>query len=651
MTETIVETRQVIVGTAGHIDHGKTALVKALTGIDADTLAEEKRRGITIELGFVFMDEPGLDKQIVFIDVPGHEKLIKTMVAGASNIDAALLVIAADDGISAQTIEHFDILQLLGIESGVIALTKVDLVDRERIQQVTDEIRGFVAGTFMSDAPIVPVSSPTGTGVDEIRSALISVAQDVGERQDSGVFRMPIDRVFTMRGFGVVIAGTILSGQIRVGDKVEILPDRLMAKVRGIQIHNQITQESCTGRRTAINLQDVKKEQLRRGQCAGAPGSLSPTMRLDARLYLLKSAGKELKNRARLRVHIGTDEIICRIVLLDREKLLPGETTLAQFVLESPTVALPKDGFIIRTFSPLLTIGGGEIIDSTPLKHKRSDPQVLDGLKKLEGDLRDAVEQAFLKAGSEPQRATDIALSLGAREEEVRNAVGVLCDTGALVRISTVAAGGGAGAAPQERYLHAESYNNLTAKLINCIKDYFERNPYRLLMPLADLQSRFLRVADRQTFESIVDDLCGKGKAYKKESKVGLVGYEIRLKPEERKLADQIEEIFREAGFAPPLEEDVRNEIGLAPDAFKNLMTCLIERERVVRLSEKVTYHREHLQAVREIVTAHLRTNENIMVGELRDKLAVSRKYALALLEHFDNIGFTKREGDKHVMR
>jgi len=644
MTSTIAETRQVIIGTAGHIDHGKTALVRALTGIDADTLPEEKSRGITIELGFVFMETTGFNRQIVFIDVPGHEKLVRTMVAGASNIDAAVLVIAVDDGISAQTVEHFDILRLLGIETGIIALTKMDLVDEARIRQVSDEIRSFVAGSFLSEAPIIPVSSLTGAGVEQLKSALLAVAEKVKQRQDSGVFRMPVDRVFVMPGFGVVIAGTVLSGRVKVGDRIEVFPDGLLAKVRGIQIHNLSTPESFFGRRTALNLQDVKKEQLRRGQCAGAPGSLSPTARLDARLYLLKSTNRELNNRARLRIHIETDEIICRLALLDRDRLLPGETALVQFVLESPTVALPKDRFIVRTFSPLRTVGGGQILDALPLKHRRLDPLVLDGLKRLEGGLNEAVEQAFLKAGAAPQSPGEIALGLGAREDEVRIVVEAQRDLGRLVRI-------GAGSPSGERYLHGKVYDELTEKLIDSVKSYLAKHPYRLLVPLADVQSQFLRTADKQTFETIIDDLCRKGRLYKKDSKVGLVGYEISLKPPERGAAGRIEEIFRKAGFAPPLEEDVQKEIGIASNAFENLMTYLIELEKLVRLSEKVTYHREHLQAVRELVARLVKAKRSITVGELRDELSVSRKYALSLLEYFDNIGFTKREGDKHVMR
>jgi len=650
MSQTIVETGHIIIGTAGHIDHGKTALVKALTGIDADTLPEEKKRGITIELGFIFMETPGVDRQIVFIDVPGHEKLVKTMVAGASNIDAALLVIAADDGVSAQTVEHFDILRLLGIESGIVALTKIDLVDSERVRAVAEDVKSLVAGTFMSDAPVIPVSSVTGAGVEEVRSTLFSIGQCVRKRRDSGIFRMPIDRVFTMPGFGVVIAGTILSGQVGVGDRVEIFPEGISARVRGIQVHSQSREESSIGRRTAINVQDVRKEQLRRGQCAAAPGSLSPTFRLDARLHFLKSASKELRNRSRLRLHVQTDEVICRVVLLDREVLLPGEAGLVQLMLESPTVALPKNRFIVRTFSPMQTIGGGQILDASPRRHKRFDLSAVEGLEKLEGSLVDIVEQTFLNAGFEPKGLSALAASIGAKENEVRSAVQELLQSGKLVKI----AGGGSGtgrSVSEDRYLHVRPYDELTAKLVDLLKDYFGKNPYKLLMPLADLQSRFLKIAERQIFEGIIDDLCKKKTIYKKNSRMGLVGHEIKLRHGEQVLADEIEGIFREARFSPPLEEDVRKQIGAEPGAFTNLVDSLIERGCLVRLSDKVTYHSECVQAARGIVLEHIRKNGSITVAELRDKLGVSRKYALALLEHFDNIGLTRREGDKHVVR
>ncbi len=430
------ERNHVIIGTAGHIDHGKTQLVKALTGIDADTLAEEKRRGITIELGFVFMETPLPDKQIVFIDVPGHEKLIKTMVAGASHIDAALLVIAADEGVNLQTREHFDILQLLGIQRGIIALTKTDLVDEDRIKMLDSEVRSFVKGTFLNDAPIIPVSSVTGVGLEELKEALVEVSRTVEAREDSGVFRMPVDRIFTMRGFGTVIAGTVLSGEVKVGDKVEIFPDGIVSKVRGIHVHHKQQESSGLGKRTAINLLGVDKEKLRRGQCAGQIGSLRPTNRLDGKLHLLKSYGKELTNRVRVRLHTGTAEIISRLVFLDRDKLKPGEEAFVQFVLEAPTVALPQDRFVLRTFSPLMTIGGGSILDPFPPKHKRFDSYAEEGLKKLDGTIEEVVEQIFLKGVFAPQDAAEIALKIGKKEQAVTDAVGKLLKEGKLVEIA-----------------------------------------------------------------------------------------------------------------------------------------------------------------------------------------------------------------------
>jgi selenocysteine-specific elongation factor len=436
MSEVQSERKHTIVGTAGHIDHGKTQLVKALTGIDADTLAEEKRRGITIELGFVFMETPEQGRQIVFIDVPGHEKLIKTMVAGASNIDAALLVIAADEGVSLQTREHFDILQLLRIEKGIIALTKVDLVDENRLNILESEVKDFVRDTFMDEAPIIPVSSVTGSGIQELKRALVEVSQDVLERSESGIFRMPVDRVFTMRGFGTVIAGTVLSGEVRIGDKIEIFPDGIETKVRGIHVHHRKAESSSIGKRTALNLLGVEKEKLRRGQCAGQPGSLTPTNRLDGKLHLLKSYGKELKNRTRVRLHTGTAEIISRLVFLDREKLMPGDAASVQFVLEAPTVALPKDRFVLRTFSPLMTIGGGYILDSSPAKHKRLDAQTIKDLKKLDGDIQEVVEQMFLKGIFAPQGTAEIALKTGEKEQVVTDAVERLLKEGKLVRLS-----------------------------------------------------------------------------------------------------------------------------------------------------------------------------------------------------------------------
>ena len=632
------EQEQVIIGTAGHIDHGKTALVKALTGIDTDTLAEEKKRGITIELGFAFMETPDFDKQIVFIDVPGHERLIKTMVAGASNIDAVLLIIAADEGISAQTVEHFDIIKLLGIETGIIALTKVDLVDDKQVQTVTTEIRNFVAGTFLADAPVIPVSAVTGVGIEEVKSVLLITAEKVKGRHDSGIFRMPIDRVFTMQGFGTVIAGTILSGEVKVGDKLEVQPDGISAKVRGLQVHGKSIQRSQIGRRTAINLQDVKKEQLRRGQCACAPGSLAPTDRLDAKLYMLKSFGMDLKNRLRVRVHVGTDEVIGRLVLLGSEKLSPSETSIVQLVLESPTTAVPKDRFVIRSFSPLRTIGGGTILDAQAARHKRFDAAALEALNKLEGDVTDMVEQAFIKSRYVPQTSAEAARAAGENEDEVKRAVDELSQAGKLVKMG-------------DRYIHSAHFDGLAGKLLNLMKVYHVKEPYRMFMPVADLQSQFLKLADKQVFEAIIGRL-GEGSTIRRRgTKVGLTDRKVDWKPGEQEAAQKIERIFKDAGYATPLEADVQEQLRISTQVFQNIMTALTEQGWLIRLSDNVTYHYEHLKAARDLVAEHIKANGSIVAAELRDKLGLSRKYAIAILEYLDNIQFTRRDGDKRLLR
>jgi selenocysteine-specific elongation factor len=635
------EIEHVIVGTAGHIDHGKTLIVKALTGIDADNLAEEKRRGITIELGFVFLDTPGYGKQIVFIDVPGHEKLVKTMVAGASSIDVALLVIAADEGISLQTREHFDILRLLGIERGLVALTKKDLVTEDRILEATGQVKNFLKGSFLEDAPVIAVSSVDGSGLEELKQALMAVGGEVGKRHDSGIFRMPVDRVFTMRGFGTVIAGTILSGKVSEGDRIEIFPDEIVGKVRGIQVHHRKVAGSSLGKRTALNLQDVKKDLLRRGQCAGEPGSLTPTYRMDASLRLLESYGKSLKNRARVRLHVGTAEIISRLVPLEEDVVLPGQEALVQFVLESPTVALPGDRFVIRTFSPLMTIGGGKILDSNPEKHKRFDSATVEGLQRMSGDLKDKVEQVLTDAQTVPLSLGEVRKKVGEKEDVLEGALRSLAAARKITKI---------GEDKDAKYLHRSHFQELGEKLKSDIKAYLDKNPHRLTMPYEELRSKTLELTDNVTFKAVVEDLVNTGVLERKNSDVSLAGYESRLAPKDREILQQIEQDFKRKGFASPVEEELRQKVGLHPKEFKNLMHNLFQRGILVRLSDKVVYHRDAVEKARRIVLQYLEKYPSISVAELRDILQLSRKYATAILEYFDKIGLTRRDKDVHIL-
>ena len=644
-------TDHAIIGTAGHIDHGKTALVKALTGVDTDTLAEEKRRGITIELGFAFLDTPGFDKQIIFIDVPGHEKLVKTMVAGASNIDAAMLVVAADEGVNVQTREHFDILRLLDIPHGVVALTKTDLVDADRIAVVAAEVGRLVAESFLEGAPILPVSAITGQGLDELKAAIVDAARKVRTRSDSGIFRMPVDRVFTMHGFGTVIAGTILSGEVKLGDRVEVLPEGIVSRVRGIQVHGQSVERSDIGKRTAINLQDVKKEQLRRGQVACAPGSLKPSSRMDVRLQVLSGYPEELKNRTRVRFHVGTDEVMARVLLLDCEKAQPGDTALVQVVLESPTVALPKDRFVIRAFSSMVTIGGGAILDAHPSLHKRFDEGTLDSLEKRQGDLADVVVQAFLKAGNTPLSITDAAASIGESEEAALRAVDELSESGEIVKITPRSVENAPRDPRKETYLHSKPFEELAGKLMVIARDYFTRNPYRIYMAPADLQSRFTKLAGRPVYEAVMIELRRQGEIIWKDGKVALAGREIAWRVGERQLAERIERAYEESGLASPPEYEVLADLRIKQDCFDNIMTALIDQGKLVRLGEKVTYHTKHLEAARQAVSDLIGKNNGITAGELRDAMGVSRKYAIALLEYFDDQQFTRRVGEKRVLR
>ena len=633
--------QHVIIGTAGHVDHGKSSLVKALTGTDPDSLPEEKARGLTIELGFVFLDIPDYEKQVVFIDVPGHEKLVKTMVAGASHINAAMLVIAADEGVAVQTREHFDILRLLDVKRGLIALTKADLIDRSRLEEAEREVRNFVRGTFLESAPILPVSSVTGDGIAALKAALMDIGRKVELAEDSGIFRLPIDRIFTVHGFGTVIAGTVLSGEVRAGDRIEIFPDRIIAKVRGVQVHKEKRERSGIGNRTALNLQDIEKDMLRRGQCAAAPGSLSPTLRLDARLGLLPSA-REIKTRDRLRLHIGTDELIARVIPLEAEKILPGDSGLVQFVLESPAVALPRDRFIVRTFSPVSTVGGGEILDPTPERHKRFDAAAIEGIKRFEGPLEARVEQVFRKSQKRSLTPNEAAVVLGERALAVREVVGKLAESGKLVRIP---------AEKDDRFLPAGSWTVLKEKALAAVKKYLLANPHRPSMPAADLKSQVERGADDPSMRSIIDELVAQKALVPVDSGLALPGHEARLRPREQELADQVEAIYSKAGFEPPLEEEVVRQMRLPLNDFRKVLGILLKEGRLVRLDPRIIYHRESFERAKSSLVDFLRLRREITIAEAKDVLRVSRKFACAVLEYLDKIQVTCRKGDVHVLK
>ena len=482
--------KQIVLGTAGHIDHGKTTLVKALTGINTDRLKEEQLRGITIELGFAWLDLPG-GLRIGIVDVPGHEKFVKNMVAGATGIDVVAMVIAADEGVMPQTREHMEICQLLGVKYGFVVLTKTDLVDDEWLELVTDDIRKFVKDTFLDGAPLLPVSAVTGKGIPEFIKTLDELSPKIPGRSSSGLFRLPVDRVFTMKGFGTVITGTLISGKVEVGETIMIYPSGVTSKVRGIQVHNESVNEAVAGMRTAINFQGLDKTSVDRGEVVSTPGALIPGYMLDVSLHLLKSNRKPVKNRTRVRFHTGTSEILGNLILLDREELLPGEETVAQIRLDSPTAVVKDDRFVLRSFSPVRTIAGGQILNPVPRKHKRFKPEVTEGLKSLSSLLPEELIAYYVaESGYMGVSFSDLKVMTNISEKHLDGNLQNLLSKKKIVLIDK----------ESRIYLHQDGIENLKKEMHDFIDAYHKSNPLKAGMPKEELEIQIAGFSEPEAF-------------------------------------------------------------------------------------------------------------------------------------------------------
>ena len=473
----------IVVGTAGHIDHGKSALIKALTGVDPDRLKEEKERGMTTDLGFVFYGD-----DVTIIDVPGHEKFVRHMVAGASTIDFVMFVIAADDGIMPQTIEHLEVLKLLAIKKGVVVITKKDLVKDDWLQIVIDEVKKIMRDTFLQDAPIIPVSSITKEGIDELKKVLDELITQTAAKKDRGIFRLCIDRCFTIKGFGTVVAGTVLSGKIKIGDTLELLPNKKKVKVRGIEVHNKKVTEVGTGFRSAINLVGTEKEEIKRGDVLAQPGYYNPSTFLNASLYLLKSAGKPLKNLIRLRIHLGTKEILGRIVLLDKKTLAPGQKAMVQFRLETPAVCDINDRYVVRTYSPQATIGGGVIIEPKATKAKGFDEKLIEHLQKVEaGDPGVMVEENLATNFELPRKVDEIAYDLNLPLPKVSEVIKQLLNNKKVLCIDE----------KRGLYYSQKNFEKLKNNIINILKEYHKNNPINTGIPQLELLKNISKGFDK----------------------------------------------------------------------------------------------------------------------------------------------------------
>jgi selenocysteine-specific elongation factor len=629
--------KHVVVGTAGHIDHGKTSLVKALTGIDTDRLPEEKARGITIDLGFAFLEEAGLTIEIV--DVPGHERFVKNMLAGVGGIDLAMLVIAADEGVMPQTREHLAICSLLHIKSGVIALTKADLVESDWLELVRDDVASAVRGTFLEGAPILSVSAKTGQGLDDLRAALRGVAASVPPRGTDQLPRLPIDRVFTVRGFGTVVTGTLTAGALAVDDRVEVYPRRTEAKIRGLQTHGHPVASAQAGQRTAVNLQGLERAAIARGDVVGLPGTLVPTLLVDGTFELLKDAPRVIRSRTRVRFHVGTSEIMARALLLDRSELEPGETGFARFRLEAPLVARPGDRFVVRSYSPVVTIGGGTLLDVDPPRFKRRAPALVAHLTLLQTGNPDAVlEEHIRHVGAPGVRLATLAGRVPFGPARLRDLLDALQPAGRVIAVD------------RDWFIHPDSFTRLRTLVIETLEAFHRANPLKPGMSREELRGR-AGGADERVFAFLLSALAAEGTVSTERDKVRLASHEVRLSAAQQRAVDQVEEDFLRAEAAPPSPEEALGRAGLAGDEEHELFQVLVQTGKLVRVKESLFFHTRALDTIQAKLVALLRERKEVGPGDIKDLLGISRKYAIPLLEFFDQRRVTARVGERRILR
>ncbi|MBV9608607.1 MAG: selenocysteine-specific translation elongation factor [Acidobacteria bacterium] len=632
--------KSVVIGTAGHVDHGKTSLVKALTGIDADRLEEEKRRGITIDIGFAHFELPGPGGEplrLGFVDVPGHERFVRNMLAGVGGIDLVLLVVAADESIKPQTREHFEICRLLQIPRGITVLTKADLVDRETLDVVRLEVEEFLRGSFLDPAhsSIISVSSRTGEGIDDLKRELARVAAAVPAKNSASLFRLPIDRVFTMKGFGTVVTGTLVAGRVRKEEEVEVFPLGRRARVRGIQVHGSAAEEATAGNRTALNLAGFSPEELARGMSIAAPGLLRPTNRADVWLILLSGA-KPLRNHARVHLHSYTFETVAEVVLHSGTKIDPGQSAFAQLRMSDPALLLPGDRFILRQFSPVVTIGGGVVLDAFPPRKKRQADDAQQYLSALASRDPAAILRArAAKEGARGLPIADAVAQTGSRKEELESIAQGLIAAGQLVRIA-------------DRLLQPAAVDALAHAIVSAVGEFHRRNP--LVGGISKEELREKVDAPPEIFAHVVDQLVRGKKLEVSGEQVRAAGRSVVMKDEEAEAKQIIERAFSSAGLKVPALKDVLAGLPVDKARAQKIVTLLLRDKLLVKLSEDLVFHRDALDQLRQAVTGYKTKSSKIDVARFKDLTGVSRKYAIPLLEYLDRERVTRRVGDERVI-
>ncbi|MDP8254730.1 MAG: selenocysteine-specific translation elongation factor [Candidatus Alcyoniella australis] len=635
-----VPEKRLVLGTAGHVDHGKTSMVLRLSGIDTDRLKEEKTRGITIELGFAFIDLPS-GIRLGIVDVPGHERFVRAMVAGAGGIDLLALIVAADEGVMPQTREHFEICRLLGVRHGLIVLTKIDLVeDPELLEMARQDVAELVADTFLADAPLVEFSATTGQGRDELIAVLDALAQQVEQRPTDGLFRMPIDRVFTLRGLGTVVTGTSIEGEIQVGAEVEVLPSRKRAKVRSIQVHGESADAARAGQRTAINLQGVDRDEIERGEVLVPRKVFTPTHMFDARVSLLSEAAA-LKPRTRVRVHAGTAEILGRIVNLESERIEPGSTVLAQIRLEQPLVLMPEDRFVLRSYSPVRTIGGGMVLHARPGKHKPGRQGLLADLRKLaDGTLLEQVAIHVEGAGFRGLAQRELPTLVRASRREINRAFDKLLAQGTIVKVER----------EESRAIHSRFLQMVTSSIAALLERYHADRPNDPGMPLGELRSRIEYPLPGRLFNRALEALAASSEVVVEQDIARRADHKVVLAGKLQQTVEEVADIFARAGLTPPTQNEVLEQFDdreYALEALKQLSA----QGKIVRVAQFLYFDAAALEKLAGQLKAYLEQHGEINAQGYKELTGASRKFTIPLAEYFDRIKLTVRRGDVRLPR
>ena len=632
--------KHVILGTAGHIDHGKTSLVKALTGVDTDRLKEEKERGITIELGFTFLDLPS-GIRLGIIDVPGHEKFVKHMVGGVWGIDLVALVIAGDEGVMPQTREHLDICKLLGVKKGLVVLTKVDLVEGDLLELVREEVSEIVQDTFLRGAPILSVSSVTGQGIPQLASTLDHLSQGIEGRPADGLFRLPIDRVFTMKGFGTVVTGTMISGSLSLGETVQILPSGTEGKVRNLQVYNRSVERAVAGERTAVNLQGIETSAIERGDVLIRPNTLRPTQLIEAYLEYLPDAPRPLKHRTKARFHIGTALTHASVFLLDREELSPGEGGFVQLRLERPVVALPQDRFVIRGSAAIQTVGGGTILDSHPDKHRRFSPSVIADLSLLkDGTNEQALRQHIRHSGMGGITLEDLSNRVEVSPGEIQANIRKMAEKGDLLFID-----------PEKlKVIEKGQYQGLRELVLAQLGEFHRRSPMKSGLSKEELRTKLPPEVDIKLFQILINQLIQSKEVVLEKDKLRLPVHQISS-ADEKGLVKRVEASVLKGGLQPPSPKELSEEWSEREEEVRAIFEHLTHEGVLVKIKGEIYVHRVSFENLKEELVAYLKSHQEITTPQFKEMTRASRKYAIPLIEYFDQSKLTLRIGEKRVLR